>query len=184
MVESRNTVHDFIDRTNRNLKNVDRAVQCDPKAFFEVTQLINSAIGLLMFPNEVYLNQLPDTRVEDILNPEHLPKIIYGDAKLGTLQDSVKKIRNALAHYNVEFTNKNNSIVGLYLWTFAHPKEKVPELVVYISIESLRAIFEAASKAYIKATKTNKNINNQDSQLDKLEKIIGKSLRITNPSAL
>ena len=183
MVASRNSVYDFIDRTKRNLKKIDDSVQEDPHSFFEVTQLINSAVGLLMFPGEDYLNSLPDLPLENFLEAKHMPRVLYGNYNFGSLADAVKKIRNSIAHYNVEFVNYNNEIKGLYLWNMPHPDAKKPDLVIYLSVASLKEIFKEATRAYLKISQVNSAEFERNRRLSLIEEVLGKELRITNPSS-
>jgi hypothetical protein len=193
MTASRNAVSDFIERTERNLKTVDKINENDKNegvkhaTFFEVTQLLNSAVGLLMFPTEAYLNKLPNITIDDFFKQNKIEpndfKILHGDAKLLSVRDAVKKIRNAVAHYNVEFENSNNQIVGIYAWNFPHQTNE-PDVVFYMNINALKGIFKGISKAYKKIIKLDNNGQNDTQGLEKIERILNKKLRFTNPVSL
>jgi hypothetical protein len=51
-------VKDFAERTMANLKTIERMHQ-DGRPVFETTQLINSCLGLLVFPQQTYVDSIP-----------------------------------------------------------------------------------------------------------------------------
>lgn len=88
---------DFVMRTKENIK------YCS-KSPYEVTQLINSMIGLLVVPKEKYDNLISD----DLISQELLHKMLscvefdsYYDK--GTLKGFVRHLRNAISHSKFDF---------------------------------------------------------------------------------
>ena len=71
MVETRNGLLDFVRRTESNLKHI-KIIQAEDEKnkskhrFFEITQLINSCIGLVIFPYERAFDYLPDIELKNI----------------------------------------------------------------------------------------------------------------------
>jgi len=53
-------IKDFAERTKQNLDVIEE-LQQDGSEVFETTQLINSCLGLLIFPREEYLDKIPKT---------------------------------------------------------------------------------------------------------------------------
>ncbi len=88
---------DFVMRTKENIKLCGRGT-------YEVTQLINSMIGLLVIPKERYINLICD----DLISSELLQKMLdcvefdsYSDK--GTLKGIVRHLRNAISHSKFDF---------------------------------------------------------------------------------
>ena len=79
MTSSRNTVLDFARRTKSNLNEIQHLQIAEQKdgskpKYFEVTQLINSCIGLVIFPYEKAFNYLPN------IDLQHLK--VYRDVRI------------------------------------------------------------------------------------------------------
>ena len=71
MVETRNALLDFVRRTELNLKNLEFLQAQDEERdaqtrFFEITQLINSCIGLVIFPYERAFDYLPNVELKNV----------------------------------------------------------------------------------------------------------------------
>jgi len=65
-------VADFAKRTRANLETL-RGIQIknDPKLrVFEVTQLINSMLGLLVFPQQRYVDQIPEIPLAELVSKD------------------------------------------------------------------------------------------------------------------
>lgn len=178
MVASRNTVYDFIDRTMRNLERGEELAQENPHNFFEVTQLVNSTLGLLFFPTEEMFERIPETPIQEILKDTSSPRIIHQDnnRRFDTLRSAMKTLRNCFAHYNIEFDNTNNVIVGMYLWNYPEPKAESPDFVCYILVEDLRKIVK---RSVNELKKGGTAISGKDKIAD-LEKRLCKNVRLSN----
>lgn len=129
-MEYKQLVEDFAKRTRINL-NIFRRIQkehpeiirCykkeDPQTdMYEVTQLINSLLGLLVFPREEFVGKVPHKSIGELKKDGWpIPRIKGNYRQINNLNQLVRCLRNAIAHCNVKFngdTNKN--IVGLELW--------------------------------------------------------------------
>lgn len=54
-------VIDFVRRTRKNLEFIEDRVEADPGAeLFEVTQLVNSLLGIIVLPREYYIKSIPE----------------------------------------------------------------------------------------------------------------------------
>jgi hypothetical protein len=96
-MEYRSLLSDFASRTMVNLEAIENlAKQGDA---FEVTQLVNSFLGLFVFAQQ----------------SDSMPvSIAMGDAMLG--DDEFQKFRNAVTHFHIEQTVDDGEVVGLKLW--------------------------------------------------------------------
>src|SRR5215217_9082721 len=98
------TVRHFAQRTRKNLKTIEELSREDPNRYFEGTQLINSAIGLLMFPQQEFFDTLPDKSMDDLKREGWpLPQFEHGAAKTPDLRQLARYIRNSFAHFNIDF---------------------------------------------------------------------------------
>jgi hypothetical protein len=115
-----NVVKDFAERTKRNLDNIRKALQNESQAqVCEVTQLLNSMLGLLLFPPQQYFETIPKIPLSD-LEAKGWPKIKQSPdfpEKVSTLDRLMRYLRNAVAHFNMKFlTNDNHQISGVCVW--------------------------------------------------------------------
>ena len=116
-------VRDFAARTQKNLDYIDKASRRKRKnpepRVFEVTQLVNSMLGLLIFPQQEYMNRIPEIPLTE-LNRQGWPVIYPTHGKLpgNNLRQLVRYLRNSIAHGNLEFLpdSNTNEIIGLRVW--------------------------------------------------------------------
>ncbi len=149
---------EFIRRTKGNLEFIEFAAEEDEKKgktnarVWEVTQLVNSTLGLIIFPSDALL--------DSITTPLHrLPewpdiKVVRGSPAKDTLHQLVKGLRNGLAHHNVEFINgKDKKISRLRIWNCTPPEyiEKIWE--VSLSIDDLRTFCIKFSEMLVRELK-------------------------------
>ena len=77
---------DFAKRTRANLEFIE-AAEKDGQSVFEVTQLANSLLGLLIFPKERYMDSIPNTPLAELVSngwPDI--KTTYGQLQQDTLR--------------------------------------------------------------------------------------------------
>jgi HEPN pEK499 p136 len=125
-------VADFAKRTLANLDLVKGAAQEGRPDAFEVTQLWNSLLGLIVAPHERDVRQLPKIRLAE-LHALGWPTITTaGTLQSETLRGLVGTLRNAVAHFNVEFhPNSRGEIHHVSLWNAqldekGHPSADLP----------------------------------------------------------
>ncbi len=111
---------DFAERTRHNL-NVLRDIQknmSDKYTVFEVTQLINSMLGLLVFPQQTYINKIPQIPLNELKNQGWpIPKVEGDYPQVKDLRELIRYLRNAIAHCNLEFlSDERGEIKGLKVW--------------------------------------------------------------------
>lgn len=108
---------DFARRTRANLEFIEHAEKCG-ESVFEVTQLANSLLGLLVFPREHYMERIPDTPLPELVE-QGWPNVrtTHGQISPNTLKQLMKMLRNGIAHCNVDFVvGEDRKITGIQVW--------------------------------------------------------------------
>ena len=118
-MEYKEIVRDFADRTKKNL-NLLRDIQAknSDSEIYEVTQLINSMLGLLVFPQQSYVKSIPEIPLQQLReNGWPIPRIIGEYPQIKDLNQLVRYLRNAITHFNVRFlVDEQRQISGLQVW--------------------------------------------------------------------
>ena len=181
MTESDNSLGQYIERTYENLKIVEMEAERSPTKAFETTQYINSLIGLVVFPAEGELSNLNHVRISDIFGSDRPTiKVLYGDTNsFESLGQTLRVVRNAISHYNVEFESRNHEIVGLYLWGYIGRHENTLKCVIYLDVADLKSIVEQG----IRHLRTMPSLSTPRRGLALLEERHGIELRLTNPAS-
>ena len=118
-MEYKNLVKDFALRTRKNLDTLRELQQSQPNSeVYEVTQLINSMLGLLIFPQQQYVSRIPKVPLSDLANQGWpVPKIIGDYSQVKDLNQLVRYLRNGIAHFNLTFVSDGNgNIKGMQIW--------------------------------------------------------------------
>lgn len=110
-------VRDFAHRTVRNLELVEDVAASGQEAF-EITQLVNSTLGLLVFPKEEYYDAIPRKALQDLRDDGWpVPAAVGELPDANDLQQLMRYMRNAVAHYNVQFlADTKGELNGFRLW--------------------------------------------------------------------
>jgi hypothetical protein len=96
MTEFGVTVRHFAHRTRKNLRIIEQGSKSAPKEYFEVTQLVNSAIGLLMFPQQEFVESLPEWTLDDLRQRAWpIPEFEHGGERTQNLRNLTKNSRPA-----------------------------------------------------------------------------------------
>ena len=118
-MEYQNLVKDFAIRTNRNLTTL-RYLQAERPdlVIYEVTQLVNSLLGLLIFPQQRYIASIPEIPLGELAAQGWpIPKVIGNFPQAENLRELIRYLRNAIAHFNIEFTiDEYEHLNGLRVW--------------------------------------------------------------------
>lgn len=135
-------IADFAQRTASNLKAIQelRASGASPQVF-EVTQLVNSMLGLLVFPQQRYMDRIPQTPIEELQHEGWpIPTIVGNYRQVSDLRQLVRVLRNAVAHYNLEFEpSQKNEIKRLILWN-TRPGSREVTWKASLSVSDLESI--------------------------------------------
>jgi hypothetical protein len=111
MEYNRKFQHDFMNRT--------LYIMHEYKGPYDATILINCLLGLLVLPKETLINRIPPDPYEELaqwgINPKSIVK--FGKCEDGyehapTLRQFVRRLRNAVAHFNVEPLNREEEVYG------------------------------------------------------------------------
>lgn len=142
-------IHDFANRTFKNLEYIEKHLD-DPEAeVYEVTQLINSMLGLLVFPQQTYVNRIPKYSLSELKEmgwPEvKVTSLIQESADYRPCTDLrmlIRYLRNSISHFNLIFlTDSNTNISGIRVWnidTFNKKKPKIWE--AELDLETLKIL--------------------------------------------
>jgi hypothetical protein len=139
-MEYRNLVEDFARRTRENLR-ILRAAHERGEHIYEVTALINSMLGLLVFPQQKYVNSIPETSLEELSVQGWPIPVVVGDfPQVLNLRQLIRNLRNAVSHFNIEFyTEGGEQIAGLTVWN-TKPRTRQVTWKATLSISELDII--------------------------------------------
>jgi hypothetical protein len=147
-------IRDFARRTKANLAAIDR-LRADGHEVYEVTQLINSMLGLLVFPQQKFYDQIPETPLEQLrLEGWPVPEVRGRFEQVTDLRQLLRYLRNAIAHFNVKFLGDGDGqgpIRVLRVWN-VDPRKNVTTWEAELSTDDLRGIAER----FIKLLETQK----------------------------
>ena len=108
---SKEFVKDIARRTNENLKNYHGT--------YDVTQLINSAIGLLIIPHEKYYARIDNSFISSQMLSDMRKSIRQNtypeEADNIELRDMVKHLRNGIAHSRIYFNSNNGKLCDIQI---------------------------------------------------------------------
>lgn len=145
-------VSDFAKRTRANLWTL-RKIQSSDKNIevYEVTQLINSMLGLLVFPEQKFFNRIPQTPLTELVNQGWpIPKVEGNYPQVDNLRELVRYLRNAITHFNVEFiADSSGQIDGLRVWNI-NPRTETTTWKARITIAGIEMITEKFIQLLIK----------------------------------
>ena len=110
-------VRDFARRTRANLEAIDR-LKSQGHEVYETTQLINSMLGLLVFPQQRYVAAIPKTPLADLQRDGWpIPRVRGTFKQVRNLNQLIRYLRNAVSHFNIEFIDPSGrGIEALRVW--------------------------------------------------------------------
>lgn len=102
--EKQNFMPEYIERTLVNLQHIEKNVP----ATYEVTQLLNSFVGLLVLPREKGYDSIEDSDVSQCLlhRIQTAAKLCLDGKRQSedkSLRNIVRHLRNGICHFEVEF---------------------------------------------------------------------------------
>ncbi len=139
-MEYQNLIEDFARRTRDNLSHI-HALKESGAEVYEVTALINSMLGLLVFPQQRYVNSIPETPIEELSRQGWpIPTVVGNFTQVSDLRQLVRYLRNAISHFNVRFLAEDSGqIVGLEVWN-VEPRNNRKTWKARLSVSDLNAI--------------------------------------------
>lgn len=140
-MEYEDVVRDFSERTKKNLEAIQH-LRTQGAEVYEATQLINSMLGLLVFPREEFVNRIPQAPFEDLARAAWpWPRVRDGFAQAEDLRELVRYLRNAIAHFNIEFlVDDHRQIRGLRVYNTARHGNRTWD--AELTLTDLRSIAE------------------------------------------
>lgn len=121
-------VKDFATRTRKNLETIRELKDSDAEGeIYEVTQLINSLLGLLVFPRQEFMTAIPRTSLSDLEEAGwSIPTVVGSGPQVTDLNQLVSYLRHAISHFNLRFLDDgNNKIAGLEVWNENPPGNEI-----------------------------------------------------------
>jgi hypothetical protein len=141
-------VRDFVDRTRANLALVRDCAKTNNNAY-EVTQFINSILGLFVFPEQEFYDKIPETKLIDLENDGWpIPKVRDNYQQVSDLKQLARYLRNGIAHFHLRFTEKGDHVDGVIIWNEKLNGEKDWE--AELKIEELEGITSRFTQLLLK----------------------------------
>ena len=146
-------IKDFVVRTNKNLEYIDKKKENGDEVY-EITQLVNSFLGLIVFPKEKALGQI--RRISD---NQHIIQIISsciiensyrGRYREINLTNLIYHFRNAIAHGGIEIISKNNEITSISFYDRMEIGDGYrQQFKIVMDISQIRAFVKLFSEKFI-----------------------------------
>lgn len=133
---------DFLRNTMRNVESY--------QGEYEVTNLINNCLGLIVIPNDHLIDRLPKYTFNAVDSRFGIKKgnIRHEDKNDYTLRNIVRHVRNGLSHGLIEQQSHNTEIVGLRI--FDRLNKKSPEnFSLELSIDELKLFAFSLAKVFL-----------------------------------
>ena len=143
MSEYSNFPKDFLIRTKENLNKYS--------GNFEVTNLINNCLGLIIIPKQLLIDILPDYEFNELDNKYGISKANIKNERNSDfkLKNVIIHIRNGLAHGRIEQKSSNGEINGVRIFDCFN--ETSPEnFSIEMTIEELKTFALKLSEDFIK----------------------------------
>lgn len=141
-------IKDFISRTKENINR-----GCHP---YEVTQLINSLIGLLVLPKEKYYDGIKNEMIDAQLFRKIQSCVINPPTRC-SLKYIVRRMRNAIAHFHIECKADADTkeIEKIIFSDFADNDEsKSPDFIIELEVSLVKHFVDQFSDAVLRSIVT------------------------------
>lgn len=107
-IDKQKIMPEYIDRTLENLNIIENSTSKS----YEITQLINSFVGLLILPNEekyvtIGDSDIQQTTLSNIRNNSTLCLDVNMQKEDKSLQNIVRHLRNGVCHFRIKFCGRN-----------------------------------------------------------------------------
>ncbi len=122
---------DFLRRTMQNVESY--------QGQFEITNLINNCLGLIIIPNDHLIETLPDYTFDHSDNRFGIGRgnIEFERRQNFELKNIVRHVRNGLSHGLLEQRTYNKEIAGLRIYDRLN-KHSPENFSIVLSVEALR----------------------------------------------
>lgn len=133
-------VRDFARRTLRNVEYIEHA-SGRHEPVLEATQLINSMLGLLVLPQQEFFESLPMMGLEGLVDTGWpIPQVTGDFEQVVDLKQRLHYLRNAVAHFNLEFIGDGTNTIGLLRVWNQDPRSGKTTWKAELSLDDLRGI--------------------------------------------
>lgn len=132
---------DFAYRTKLNLDLIRSHVDNVSSRGYEVTELINSFLGLLIILDEIPSEILQQKSITEIGVIRLLGVPLNNGRDVLTFKDFVHNLRNAFAHGNIQFIFKNHEVNSIILLNYFRDSN-TPSWECNLKIEDLENLFD------------------------------------------
>mgnify|MGYP005806171919 CR=1 FL=1 len=106
---SRNHPLGFADRTWKNLESIETSYAQGVDVHM-VTQLANSLLGLVVFPQQRFFRRTPTRLLLKDLEAQGWPSWSVAIGRMKSLDDLIRHLRNATAHGRLGFTSESRRL--------------------------------------------------------------------------
>jgi hypothetical protein len=159
-VDYTNLIRDFAERTLHNLDYVQEQaghddVDAHEPRVYPVTQLCNSLLGLIVLPHERDVARIPSTPMVELWSKGWPRLRTTKGSERTTLNGLVRALRNAVAHFNVEFNAESGGeITSVTMWNQDFDKDRRPipnsrRWEVDIELEELEDLARRIAELYV-----------------------------------
>ena len=140
-MEYNNVVKDFAHRTQQNLKLIEQEKSKGNEAY-EITQLINSCLGLLVLPQQRFMESIPETPIIELEQDGWaIPKVTGQFPQVQNLRELIRYLRNAIAHFNIEFlSDYEKEIQSIKVWNKSGGKTGKTTWEATLGLKELKSI--------------------------------------------
>jgi hypothetical protein len=102
---------------------------------------VNSTLGLLVFPQQEYVDQIPRTPLDELRRDGWpIPKVTGRFEQVRDLNQLIRYLRNAITHFNIKFVGDGQSEIEIFRVWNEDRGRKTWEAV--LSVSDLRGITE------------------------------------------
>ena len=133
-------IRDFAERTRANLQAIEH-LHANGEDVYEATQLVNSTLGLLVFPQQEYMDSIPLTSLAQLEQDGWpIPQVSGGFKQVSNLKQLIKYLRNAIAHFNIKFIGDGRREISLLRVWNIDPRNDKKTWEAELSVDDLRKI--------------------------------------------
>ncbi|THB69264.1 MAG: hypothetical protein D6B27_00840 [Gammaproteobacteria bacterium] len=119
-MEYNNLIQDFVERTKINLNAIEE-LKHSGNNVYEVTQFINSLLGMLIFPQQEFFKNIPQISITEAETDGWIiPNPVGSHKQVANLSVFLRYLRNAVSHCNIEVLSKNKEISGIKVWNISN----------------------------------------------------------------
>ncbi len=152
MTAYKDILSEFIKRSKDNLESIQKlaneeklaGISEKDKSAFEVTQLINSLLGLVVLPQQRLFDKIPKTSFDNLRNAGW-PSDFLKPSTRNDLDNNLRSLsiclRNGITHFNIEAIEQTGEISGVIICDKKTPKCP-PHWEVILTLSELQCVVE------------------------------------------